>query len=275
MKIKRYVVLTIWIIFLSSCLKYVDEQTFDKGNIFPREDLAEFYEYWFVDPYEYMFYGEYVEFDPGKSITINKITYQNFLAGINGIVFYGGLMECMVNYLDIDVAYGFWDTDIIEIFTGLPLYRYEGEFGYYNPDIIIWGYTYMIPDPQDEIYGKTFQEIYDVLFARFFRLTTESYVYLNEQEIYEAEQENYYTEVISRDQYAIEYLNDRYNYLFSQYQVAGGYSPWTVGMSFGFWLRRGIDGTHDEFWTGLKKVMVLYDGQWLGNLEEQYPGFSF
>lgn len=254
---------------------YAEEQTFDKGNIISQEDLSEFYEYWFDDPYDYMFRGEYLEFDPGRDITINGRRYRNYLAGINGIMIYGGLKECMANYLDIDGSYGFWDNDIIEIFAGLPVYRFEEAFGYYNPDIIIWGYTYLIPDPENQIYGETFQEVYDVLFCRFFRLMTESYVSLNDQNIYEAEQEEYYRIIIVKEHEAIDYLNHRFGEFLPQYKVYRGTSPWTVGMSYGFWLRRGIDGTHEEFWTGLKKVMVLYDEEWFEELERQYPGFAF
>jgi hypothetical protein len=42
-------------------------------------------------------------------------------------------------------------------------------------------------------------------------------------------------------------------------------------MAIGFWIRRGIDGTADELWTGLTKLMQLYDGSWWQARMQQLP----
>jgi hypothetical protein len=36
----------------------------------------------------------------------------------------------------------------------------------------------------------------------------------------------------------------------------------TPQMAIGFWIRRSVDGTHKELYTGMNRVMTLYDGTW-------------
>lgn len=45
----------------------------------------------------------------------------------------------------------------------------------------------------------------------------------------------------------------------------------TAQMAIGFWLRRGIDNTHIELWTGLRKVLLMYDKEWYASLRSRYP----
>lgn len=257
-------------------IKHIDPY-FEKGNYFPQDKLADFYSAWFVSPYEYMFKSFYYHDDYNEegTIYIAGNVYGQFMAGIKGIVLYGGILDCMSKFLDENERVGFYNIDIVERFTGLPVFRYKDAFGYYNPDIVVWTYTYMIPDPDDIISGRTAQEIYDVVFSRFFRLMTESYVYLNDMGIYEQEKNAYLKNVVEKEKYALRYLDNRFPEIFPQYRCQRGNSYWTEGMSFGFWLRRGIDGTDDEFWTGLKKVMFLYDKDCFDRIKDKYKNFDF
>ncbi len=278
-KILTIVVFSLIIILISTgCIfvKHIDPY-FEKGNYFPQDKFDDFYSIWFVSPYEYMFkYFFYQDvYNVEGTIYIAGNVYGQFMAGINGIVLYGGVLDCMYEYLGEDKNFRFYDLDIVKRFTGLPVFRYEGAFGYYNSDIVVWTYTHMIPNPDDIISGRTSQEIYDVVFSRFFRLMTESYIYLNDAGIYEQEKNAYFKNVIEKEKYALGYLDNRFPEIFPQYGCQRGQSYWTEGMSFGFWLRRGIDGTDDEFWTGLKKVMLLYDKDWFEKMKDKYKNFDF
>ena len=45
-------------------------------------------------------------------------------------------------------------------------------------------------------------------------------------------------------------------------------------MAFGFWLRRTVDNTEGELWIGLRKLMRLYDPEWLATAKKRYPKAS-
>lgn len=268
---KFIVLLTIFsIIFLNivGCLLIKKHNTIiTVGNRIAKEDLIKIYEVWFDSPYEYMFeHGQDFIYIAGRHL-------HKFAAGINGIIFYGGLDEGFSDYIN-EERYTFGSYELIEKISGIKVVLEEREFSYFNPDIIIWGSQNLIPDPNDKIYGKSCQLIYTVVFNRFFRLMAESYVYLNDKEIYQKERDLYYQNVVLDGEYAINYLEGKFNSVFPKYQSNSTDSPWTIGMAFGFWFRRSLDGTDDEVWMALEKMMKIYDYQWLEHLKENYPNFE-
>ncbi len=268
---KFIVAITIFSIILLNtvgCLLINKDNTFiTVGNRIAKEDLIKIYEVWFDSPYEYMFERDQ------DFIYIAGRNLHEFSAGINGFLFYGGLVEGFFDY-QYDNISSFWSYEIIEKVSGIKVVLEEREFSYFNPDIIIWGSQNLIPDPNDKIYGESCQLIYEVVFNRFFRLMAESYIYLNDKEIYQNERDLYYQNVVIEENYALNYLDARFNSVFPKYQSNNTRSPWTIGMAFGFWFRRSLDGTDDEVWMSLEKMMKIYDNQWLEQLKENYPNFE-
>jgi len=256
------------IINITGCLLIKNHTTvIAVGNRIARDQLIRIYEIWFDSPYEYMF--DYSQ----DYVRIAGRSYSQFAAGINGILFYGGLVEGFADYLNDESSY-FWSYEIIEKVSGIKVVLEEREFAYFNPDIIIWGSQNLIPDPTDRIHGKSCQLIYNVVFKRFFRLMTETYIYLNDEGIYHQERDLYYENVVINEDYGLGYLESRFNRVFPQYSSNSTDSPWTTGMAFGFWFRRSLDGTEDEIWIALDKMMMLYDGSWLEHLKGRYPDFQ-
>jgi hypothetical protein len=143
----------------------------------------------------------------------------------------------------------------------------DRSFNQYNPEIIKWMYTYLVPKSDTNFMGNIMaKQLYGKVFRRFFRLYTQAYCYLIMKD-YETEKQAYINAAAqSTDFYGPSYLFDRYNGEISA-QYDGSLEPTSA---IGFWLRRGIDNTDDECWLGIQKVMNQYDAAWFTQIKSVY-----
>lgn len=166
-----------------------------------------------------------------------------------------------------------YDMKSIELISGIPVHnpnikqhssvksnfynsRINDGFAHYNPELIVWAANNLIPDPkQSNIQGFMFQEIYDELYKKNFRLLVESYLYFKDEESYQAAQKNYLAAMKQKD------FNGA-TYLFNKYPNNGCDFCFDKHVAIGFWIRRGIDGTNDEIWQAFTKVLKQYDSKW-------------
>jgi len=140
----------------------------------------------------------------------------------------------------------------------------QTEFRYVNPRIISWGINTLMPQPYEKIGDVSCQTLYNRVFRDFFREKTFCYLFLSRVRNFEEEQNRYHTLSTRPGFYGVEYLDKKYGGL----RMRGDenmsfFYPKTIG----FWLRRGIDGSADELWQGLKRFMTLYDQDWFMNCQ--------
>ncbi|MFO8072166.1 MAG: bifunctional nuclease family protein [Polyangia bacterium] len=215
---------------------------------------------WFERPYSYMFGG-------GERIEIGSGSFGSFNAGVGGVMHYGSLSECAGELIGVPQK-SYSDDGPIAALAGMPLYgermSEDKPFGFYNPELVRWGYENLVPDPATEIDGVPAREIYRVVFARFFRLMADSYLYLTESKKLERETRAYwrFAKRKNRGVDGIEWLQKRYAGALPQYGGGWDGTTMTPQMAIGFWLRRHEDGTDDELWTGLRMVLDTYDADW-------------
>lgn len=256
------------IILPSALLFLLVAANFPAGTLIPKEDLPKFYESWFQDPYSYMFSSP-------DEITIGDKSFGRFDAGINGIMKYGGLYDCIVQY---NSAHGIsrkdeegpfsdrWTEDI-RAFAGMKVVlKEQNGFSWFNPEIVKWGSENLVPDPNQRIGNVKFSQIYTFVFSRFFRLMAASHQWLAEKNAWEKESKKY-MDAVARDEWGgVDYLEERFRGELSDLEGPHDFMNQTVGMSMGFWLRRHMDGTEDELWIALQEMMMKYDPEFLQSL---------
>ena len=144
-------------------------------------------------------------------------------------------------------------------------------FNYYNPKLVTWAYTYLIPSPREQTKdGLFYQNIYDQSFREMTRGFLYSYNYLEENEQYKHWENLYYNDVNNREIHGASWLAQHFEYVSfdPEYdRTIADYDPTKVNevklyLYIGFWLRRGIDGSKEECWRGMDKVLRLYDTDW-------------
>jgi hypothetical protein len=238
------------------------------GRPVTAKELLAIYGHWFDRPYEYMFDRS------NPVLTVGNQGYGVFLAGIDGIVLYGGITKAIAAHSQ-QPKRGFYNLRPIERLSGLKIHRQrassERSFSRFNPAIVRWGHQNLIPDPQAGLLGQPCQKIYDRLFSRFFRLMVESRLYLQRKQSQRKEQAAYLKAMKRRRFDGIDYLQKRFSGALPNYDIDQDGTNFTPAMAIGFWIRRGIDGTADELWTGLTKLMQLYDGSWWQARMQQLP----
>ena len=161
-----------------------------------------------------------------------------------------------------DSAYGEWGSS---------------SFHHYNPVFINWLTKNMIPPAGFSIKGVTAKYMYRH-YSRFFRLLAESYLYLNKNGSYDTQAKSYIDAVMEakkagRQEDGLDILFGTYHYALNGYEPSSESdipSPFESHMAFGFWLRRNLDGTHDEAYECLSKIMNRFDKRWFKMIRKKY-----
>lgn len=194
-----------------------------------------------------------------------------FIAGIRGMLYYANLGECFSNMTQ-EKVYDFYDYRTIEAVAGMKAFKRDQKedaalpFSFANPEIVKWGYTNLIPDPDTYVLGESCQAHYDQRYKRFFRLMAASYVFMKNQMDMDTEINWYKNNLYSDPDYnGLSLLDQRYGSFLPEYDAyrTDIYSPWHSSYSFGFWVRRNIDGSDKELWKGLTKLLNTYDEAFL------------
>lgn len=156
---------------------------------------------------------------------------------------------------------------------------YEEEFLFVNPDFVAWFSANMIPDPNDkQVNGWVYQKMYHATqdAARSLALTYLYYLTLPNQgldaqvQYAETMARKYINQdeerVMERNDYAdvYQHVNEWHEASARRYMEDLDNSAGYIynGADMAFWLRRGIDGSANELWLGLREVLKQYDREW-------------
>ncbi|MEM7655458.1 MAG: hypothetical protein AAF399_04960 [Bacteroidota bacterium] len=240
-------------------------------------ELSRLYSDGLMNCYPYMF----SELVPGLEVHDQQLGL--FLGGLKGMLLYSGLPEAVVGHLRAKGvnpgtnANDFYDIHKYEQLAGGKQAFQGGEqifesfgmsgsaFHAYRPEIVRWGYENLIPDPSSQIAGMRAQDLYQQVFARFFRLLAESYVWLEKHQG-KAEEQRYQQQFDQVGFDGLAYLEERFADKLPLYETNDAAESFTPAVAIGFWLRRGLDGSQADFWEGLSRVMLQYDQQWFVSL---------
>jgi hypothetical protein len=182
--------------------------------------------------------------------------------------------------------------DKLQSFAPVPIFKQgphksdfnyqSNQFGHYNSEFVQWAAENLIPAAKDPVLRQLTQPVYDKYMQEMARLYYLAYANLHKNP-------NLLSEVVRKYQNEIEkpsgqvydlwgkgpgpYLhytfhaysteiNDR-RYKWTKYGYPGLYAD----VASGFWVRRQIDGTSEEFRRLLQKLMETYDADWLRSPE--------
>ncbi|GAA4277393.1 hypothetical protein GCM10022259_21170 [Aquimarina mytili] len=263
------------------------QETIDwSGGPTPLTENIRYDFYWtlFLDNVDdYVYYGDNEEPDT-ETIRILGNEYDAFLNGAYGLGYYSGMQSAVHRFNHMRGAdnelqkHDFWDFSYAENFIGLPIYdkaRQEAlkvSFDCYNPKTVQWLFDNMIPDPDTVLDEATFQDIYNVIGSRYFRLMMESYIYLRTKGI--DQEVHRYREAMKDDDFkGHEYLENHYGSILDEYVVEEVWNSTTYlspKVAVGYWLRRLIDGSAKDFFNGHEKVIKIYDKDWFDRTLEKY-----
>jgi len=137
------------------------------------------------------------------------------------------------------------------------------DFLHVNPLIVKWASDNVVPAPEMKIGDKTFKDVYKHCFTKFVRPFAVCYLFLTQEADTGLITQEYKDSIIAGGDIfdAVSFLQNRFNAL--SFQKEYGYP--VISEIMGFWLRRNIDGSSDELWAALEKVLTLYDTEWLNN----------
>ena len=218
------------------------------------------------EPYEYMFEGR-------RSIEIQGVEFRTFQAGFKGIFLYGGLkfiIESMMREQGHTQYQGdFYNLEVFQAIAPMPAFLDDNamleswtneKFLHYNPEFVAWGFKNMIPDPNEEIDGVSYQEVYDVIGYRFVQMLAATH-YALEEEGLRSEVKEYRNAMKVEDFDAYEFMGQRpfLSNSIDTHFASEYYSSFDAGEAYCWWIRRVLDGSEEALWEGIQDVLSAYD----------------
>ncbi|MFT5680237.1 MAG: hypothetical protein ACI8RZ_001143 [Myxococcota bacterium] len=153
-------------------------------------------------------------------------------------------------------------------------------FGHYNPEFVKWLGENLVPGADDLALREQTQGLYSQYVSPLARTHYLTYTKLNASENADctAKEKARYARFMQTGEGVawgayyerwFYYLDDRFckkaddpNATYSM-DFGEGVSGNVVKTTVGFWLRRSMDGTDDEFYTALIRLLETYDSAWL------------
>lgn len=137
------------------------------------------------------------------------------------------------------------------------------DFGHYNIDFVKWLVDNMIPGAEDEEFKWVIQPIYDQFFKRTARVYYMTWLkFKNDDEFRNKVVEKFKSDLAAGELKSFWYTaydNALPDVIYDEWLDGDYYYGNVVGASVGFWIRRHVDGTIDEFAKGLDKLIKVHD----------------
>ena len=149
-------------------------------------------------------------------------------------------------------------------------------FGHYNPRFVRWMADHVVPEDRNSALRAATQDHYDqyvrplarIFFATYQKIQREPACFRREKQRYLAALTRGKVPDMFVERYFF-FMNEKFcnrpndkNY-FYRHGFDAGYDGNVTKTCVGFWIRRGIDGTMDEFYRGLEKLLAAYDPELL------------
>lgn len=174
----------------------------------------------------------------------------------------------------------FIDYSRLQEFSGLPIFK-EGphsssklnlqspyDFGYYNEDFVHWLGKNLMTQTESDAESKQIEEVYERYLKDEARCFYKAHELLLSSDGFEDAKEKYLRgmkeENIPQSGFFdyIENLNNQMKNINEKLKKEEKCSV-DGNQPLGFWLRRSIDGTEDEFFSILKNLINTYDAEYL------------
>ncbi len=206
----------------------------------------------------------------------------DYICGTKGLVLYADLREGVAAYLTkigTPTTFNnnqFYNVSLFAELANIPHvfsntkndyvpFGFEDEeldFNRLEKEMVTWGVDHLIPSPTTKIGEREAGTLYSLQFKRYFRLMTEAYLYLVNDGFKTSSEA--YQKAGREDEYfnGVNYLSNKYKFALSDYTIKDNYSCMNPPVAIGFWMRRDIDGTKSILWTGLTRLMLIFDKDW-------------
>jgi len=166
-------------------------------------------------------------------------------------------------------------NSVLVAISGFNLYQNREEvenlpFDMYNPPLLQWVGNNMLPEPEEEFFGVKSQTVYDITFRRMVWMLAASYEYVATERNWDHEALRYKEAFTEQTFYGPTYLYERFadpnfeetpfNKVYQEFDLGEyDYSYLTEQIAIGFWLRRKLDGSSEEVYEMLTKILEKYD----------------
>ncbi len=142
------------------------------------------------------------------------------------------------------------------------------DFGHYHIEFVKWLADNLIPAAQQREFQPQTQPLYEKYVRRLARTFYEVHQYFQDHPDYLAQEAQQYGELVkNRTLPACCYETRDYSAHF-QFLEDRGYDLYEVHTAVNFWLRRTLDETYSEWVRGLQRLLEVYDGEFLLEMEE-------
>ncbi len=138
----------------------------------------------------------------------------------------------------------------------------KAEFGRYNPAFVRWLTTHGIPGQQNPVVRHQLQPVYEKYLRRTARGFFVAHQNFKSQPRRMKQIQARYLELLDKEKDAGDFLQEAFRNDTDRYEKSG-HDWYEVNVAHGFWVRRSIGGTADEFYIALARLLETYDSNFL------------
>jgi len=175
---------------------------------------------------------------------------------------------------------GVFNVADLEAMAGMPaflssphiggeLHLHEDSFGHYNPSMVRWVETNLLPDPWDTDFILNTQWIYDTTMRQMARAFHRTFVQLSDNLWHFDQERRYLMEMIAGERpwsyMGARFQEDTLRSVLDLDIRAEGLNWYHVDTAIRYWQRRSIDGSADDVFRALESLLSLYDFDFLAN----------
>lgn len=266
----------------SQFLKAVRALTYNDPNGFLKKEYEKYY-VGMINYYDSVGYDYYYRFtEDGPSVKIFGKTFYAYktseICDYCEYRFIWSLFYDFTTYLADVKGYGGAGYDeryfeledklsAMDALAGMPVYNSVNEnyddFDRVNPDFVTWVSNNLIPHPDNAFLGMSAQKVYNVVFQPNARDTWTQWRLMEYQFDMEQLAADYEDGMEYDDFQGYEYLKANFG--------QGNINPILAGI----FIRRIIDGSYDQVIHAMKKVMALYDNEWITEQLTYLPNAAY
>ncbi|MEW5725665.1 MAG: hypothetical protein AB1896_21325, partial [Thermodesulfobacteriota bacterium] len=137
------------------------------------------------------------------------------------------------------------------------------DFGRYNPEFVKWLADNLVPGAQDDDFRWLSQPVYDRYFKGTARVYWLTYLKLRADRDFLAGEVEWYLGALEEKKlepfWPWKYGDILGEAVYDRYLAGDYYYGNVIGCAVGFWIRRQVDGTIEDFGRGLEKLLEAYD----------------
>ena len=196
----------------------------------------------------------------------------------------GGMQSFACNVMSLAPFTALYEQAQIDLFLSGPHSNSalnlasKKDFGHYNPEFVRWAVENLVPGTRDSAFRAATQPMYDSYVAPLARLFYHTHRKIEREPVCFDKEVKRYQRALKKKKGPRDFVERYFFFMnsdfcrrpddeeyFFKHGFDGGFDGNVTKTCVGFWIRRHLDGTREQFYAGLRQLLLAYEPTLLEN----------